>query len=154
MDKDLWIPELVSLARRGFAVAVQSTGSQRSPWPAQLEDVKSRYPYLAPMPTLGLDPAAIAVGGESAGAIWRHRRATGKTAGLTSGTGWTRQPGAGVVDFYRSDGFCANGGLANDLTTTARLAGIPAASAVPSRSIRPGSDINPISWLTRRHHLT
>ena len=40
MDKDIWVPELIDIARSGFVVAsVQYRTSNEAPFPAAIEDV-------------------------------------------------------------------------------------------------------------------
>lgn len=106
MDKDLWIPELVSFTRRGFAVAcAEYRTSGVAEWPAQLEDVKAAIRWLRAHPDSecwSLDTSAIAVMGESAGGhLAVMAGATGGTREFDTGD-WLEQDSRvqAVVDYY------------------------------------------------------
>lgn len=69
MDKDIWVPELIDIARSGFVVAsVQYRTSNEAPFPAAIEDVKAAIRFLrAHAEQFCIDPEKVAIGGESAG---------------------------------------------------------------------------------------
>lgn len=69
MDRNVWMPELVWFAKRGYAVAsIEYSVAARSRFPAQIEDVKQAIRFLRANATeFGLDATRFAVMGESAG---------------------------------------------------------------------------------------
>lgn len=69
MDKDIWVPEMIEYARRGFVVAsIEYRTSNEAPFPAQIQDVKAAIRYLrAHAAMFCIDPDRVAVMGESAG---------------------------------------------------------------------------------------
>ncbi|NLN46687.1 MAG: alpha/beta hydrolase [Clostridiaceae bacterium] len=154
MDKDLWIPEWVSLVRRGFAVAcAEYRVTSVAPWPAQIEDVKSAIRYLrAHADTWGLDASAIAVAGESAGGhLAAMAGATGKTRRFDTGDWLDQDSGVqAVVDFYGPTDFAQMADWPTDFdhnspaSPESLLIGGPVQKH-PDRV----ADINPITWLTR-----
>ena len=70
MDRNTWMPEMLFLAKRGYAVVgVEYSTNIWSGFPAQLEDVKCAVRFLRThADKLDIDPTRIAVMGESAGA--------------------------------------------------------------------------------------
>lgn len=104
VDKDVWMPEMVYYARRGFVVAsIQYRTSNEAPFPAPIQDIKSAIRYLrAHAGKFCINPEKVAVMGESAG---------GHLAALAGVTGTTRKFDCGenldmssavqaVVDIY------------------------------------------------------
>jgi acetyl esterase/lipase len=69
MDRNIWIPELVWFARRGYAVAsVDYSTTYRSRYPENAVDIKLAIRYMrAHAAEFGIDPQRIAIMGESAG---------------------------------------------------------------------------------------
>ena len=69
VDENVWMPQMVHLARRGFIVAsAQYRTSNQSAWPAPLTDVKSAVRYLrANAERYAIDPKRVYIMGESAG---------------------------------------------------------------------------------------
>ena len=69
MDRSVWIPELMPLARAGYVVAsVEYRTSNQAQFPAQLMDVKAAVRYLrAHAKQFCIDPDRIYAMGESAG---------------------------------------------------------------------------------------
>ncbi|MDR1444249.1 MAG: alpha/beta hydrolase [Treponema sp.] len=69
VDRNVWIPELVWFAKRGYAVAsVDYSTAYRSRFPQSVEDVKLAVRFLkARAAEYGIDPARVALMGESAG---------------------------------------------------------------------------------------
>ncbi len=104
VDRSVWIPELVTLARAGYTVAsVEYRTSNEGGFPMQLIDVKSAIRFLrANAGEFCIDPDRICVMGESAGGTLAC------LAGLTKGhtkfdTGQNLQVNSdvqAVVDFY------------------------------------------------------
>lgn len=71
MDKDIWLPELTFLAKKGYIVAsVEYSVTPATKFPEQMEDVKLAIRFLkAHAKEFNIDPERIAVMGESAGAF-------------------------------------------------------------------------------------
>ena len=69
VDRSVWMPQMVDLARRGYVVAsVNYRTSNAVPFPAQLMDVKAAIRFLrANAAEFCIDPNRVAVMGESAG---------------------------------------------------------------------------------------
>lgn len=69
VDRAVWIPQLVDLARRGYVIAsAEYRTSNESPFPAALEDAKAAVRFLkANAADFFVDPDRICVMGESAG---------------------------------------------------------------------------------------
>lgn len=69
MDPDVWMPEMVYYAKRGYAVAsVQYSVSGQAAFPAQIIEIRQAIRFLrAHADELHLDPDRIAIMGESAG---------------------------------------------------------------------------------------
>ena len=69
MDENVWLPQMVRLAQRGFVIASpQYRTSNQAEWPAPLIDVKSAVRYLrAKADRYAIDPQRISIMGESAG---------------------------------------------------------------------------------------
>ncbi|HEY5466136.1 MAG TPA: alpha/beta hydrolase, partial [Clostridia bacterium] len=154
MDKDLWIPELVTFTRRGFAVACaeyRTSGVAR--FPAQIEDVKSAIRYLrAHAAGWSLDPARFAIMGESAGGhLAVLAGATGETREFDTGD-WLEQDSGvqAVVDYYGPMDFSQMGKSSADSDHDApdspesRLIGGPI-----QKNPMPVQRANPITYLTR-----
>lgn len=68
-DADVFLPNLVDFVRAGYVVAsAEYRDSNKAPFPAPLQDAKAAIRYLrAHAARWGIDPARIAVSGESAG---------------------------------------------------------------------------------------
>ena len=108
MDRSAHTPYLLKYVEKGYIVAsIEYRRSNSGHFPAPLEDVKSAIRYLrAHADAFGIDPARVAVMGESAG---------GYLAGMAGVTGGTREFDKGehleqssavqaVVDFYGPGG--------------------------------------------------
>lgn len=69
LDKDIWIPEMQFFARNGYVVAsIEYRTHNIAPFPALIKDAKAAVRYLrAHADQYGIDPARIAMMGESAG---------------------------------------------------------------------------------------
>ena len=69
MDRSIWLPELMTLARAGYTVAsMEYRTSNEAAFPAALEDVKTAIRFLrAHAEEYCVDPARIFLMGESAG---------------------------------------------------------------------------------------
>ena len=69
VNKDVWMPEMVTFAKAGFVVAsVEYRLSHEGKFPAQIEDVKAAIRYLrANAAQYNIDPLRMAIMGESAG---------------------------------------------------------------------------------------
>lgn len=69
MDKDVWIPQLVSFAKKGYVVAsVEYRTNNESVFPAPVVDIKAAIRFLrAHAGDFFIDPNRISLGGESAG---------------------------------------------------------------------------------------
>ncbi len=89
MDRSVWIPELVDLARGGFVVAsVEYRTGNEAVFPAQLEDAMAAVRFLKEHASdYSIDPTRMFSMGESAG---------GSIASLLGTSGCVQ----GVVDFY------------------------------------------------------
>ncbi len=106
MDRDIWLPQLMPYALRGFTVAsVEYRTVNEAPFPACLIDVKAAIRYLrAKRDRYCIDPDRVFIMGESAGG------ALAVFAGLLSGPGYEEyeegdhpdQSSAvsGVIDLY------------------------------------------------------
>ena len=104
MDRSVWLPELIRLARAGYSVAsVEYRTSNEGPFPMALCDVKAAIRYLkAHAADFAIDPDRIFVMGESAGGTLASL--VGVTAGhkdFEVGDHLNQDSYvAGVVDFY------------------------------------------------------
>ena len=104
MDRSIWLPELMTLARAGYTVAsMEYRTSNEAAFPAALEDVKTAIRFLrAHAEEYCVDPARIFLMGESAGGTLACLG--GVTAGIAEFDrgDWPEQSSAvqGVVDFY------------------------------------------------------
>ena len=104
MDRAVWMPELMQLARRGFVVAsADYRTSNEASFPAALEDAKTAVRYLkAHAAQYCIDPDRICAAGESAGGtIAVLLGTTGSAAEYDTG-GWAQYSSdvSAVVDFY------------------------------------------------------
>lgn len=70
MDKDVWIPQLIYFAKKGYVVAsVEYRTTNESRFPDPVVDIKAAIRYLrAHADDFFIDPDRIVLGGESAGA--------------------------------------------------------------------------------------
>lgn len=95
VDRNVWIPDLVWFAKRGYAVAsVDYSTAQRSRFPQSAEDVKLAIRFLkAHAGEYGIDPSRIALMGESAG---------GYLAALCAVTGKSGEFDPGAYEDYDS----------------------------------------------------
>jgi acetyl esterase/lipase len=95
VDRGVWIPDLVWLAKQGYAVAgVDYSTASRSRYPQSVEDIKLAIRFLkARAAEFGLDPSRIALMGESAG---------GYLAALCALTGKNREFDRGGYEDYDS----------------------------------------------------
>lgn len=104
MDRSIWLPELMTLARAGYTIAsMEYRTSNEAAFPAALEDVKTAVRFLrAHAEEYCVDPARIFLMGESAGGTLACLG--GVTAGIAEFDrgDWPEQSSAvqGVVDFY------------------------------------------------------
>lgn len=96
VDRNVWMPELVYFAKRGYAVASVEYGvTSLTRFPEQLEDVKLAIRYLrAHAKELHIQPEHVAVMGESAG---------GYLSALTGLTGRNRAFDRGEYQDQSSD---------------------------------------------------
>lgn len=69
VDKDVWLPEMVYFAKRGFIIACPEYRTYNDAvFPAQMIDAKSAIRFLkAHADEFGIDKNRVAIGGESAG---------------------------------------------------------------------------------------
>jgi acetyl esterase/lipase len=69
MNRNVWMPELAWFAKRGYVIAsMDYSVSARTRFPQQIVDIKEGIRFLrAHADDLGIDPARIAIMGESAG---------------------------------------------------------------------------------------
>lgn len=72
VDRNVWIPELVYFAKRGYAVAsLEYSVTSLTRFPMQIEDIKSGIRFLRKHACqYGIDPDRILIMGESAGAYF------------------------------------------------------------------------------------
>ena len=104
VDRSVWIPQMMALARRGYVVAsVNYRTSNAVPFPAPLQDVKAAIRFLrANAAEFCVDPNRIAVMGESAGGTLASL--VGVTAGMKEFEQGdypeTSSAVQAVVDFY------------------------------------------------------
>lgn len=146
MDRSIWLPELMTLARAGYTVAsMEYRTSNEAAFPAALEDVKTAVRFLrAHAEEYCVDPARIFLMGESAGGTLACLG--GVTAGIAEFDrgDWPEQSSAvqGVVDFYGLTDLehapCVTGpGALADWTVPAFLgAYAPAGAAARASAIR------------------
>lgn len=104
VSRDIWMPELMYYARRGYTVAsVEYRTSNMAGFPAPLIDVKTAVRYLkAHAKQYCIDPEYIFVAGESAGGTFASfLGATGNEKSFDVGDYLEfNSKVAGVIDFY------------------------------------------------------
>lgn len=104
VDRSVWMPQMVDLARRGYVVASANYRTSNAvPFPAPLQDVKAAIRFLrANAAEFCIDPDRIAVMGESAGGTLASL--AGVTAGMAEYEAGeyldTSSAVQAVVDFY------------------------------------------------------
>ncbi len=104
VSRDVWMPELIYFARRGYTVAsVEYRTSNMAAFPAPLIDVKAAVRYLkAHAKQFCIDPDYIFAAGESAGGTFASLLGTtGNEKGFETGDYLEFDSKvAGVIDFY------------------------------------------------------
>lgn len=104
MDKDVWIPQLVYFAQRGYIVAsVEYRTNNESVFPAPVVDIKAAIRYLrAHAKDFFIDPDRVVLAGESAGACLSLLAGASDGVELFEQGDYLDQPSnvQAIVDFY------------------------------------------------------
>ena len=154
VDKDLWIPDLVRLARRGFVVAtVEYRTSGDAVFPAQVQDVKAAIRWLrAHAGQFFIDPGRVAVMGESAGGWLAAMVGTAGNVSTFDVGDWLDQPSrvGAVVDWYGPTDFSRK---AATRPGTRRVFGPPPGARLIGGPIEGNENAvqaaNPITYISR-----
>ncbi len=106
MQKDIWIPQMVSFAKRGYIVAsVEYRTNNEGVYPDPIVDIKAAIRYLrAHAKEFFIDPTRVVLGGESAGSCLALMAAASDGISVFEQGDYLDQPSnvQAIIDVYGS----------------------------------------------------